>query len=261
VKPPLWQAKEDEELLRDNGCLHTERVTRPKDCSFGAERGKLTVALVGDSHASHWFPAIARVAADNDWRLVTFVKVSCPFSDVLTYNFQLQRAYRECLEFNENAVAELRRIKPDLVLTALSRWQHPIDSDNDSASAQGAGIARMLNRIPGQKVVIADVPYARDDIPACLSANIRDVRACAVPEFDRSTGGSPAREKVAARQSGGAFIDFGDVICGGNGSCPVVRNGMIVFRDTHHLTATFSRWLAPALDRALAQVLERSSAQ
>jgi hypothetical protein len=35
----------------------------------------------------------------------------------------------------------------------------------------------------------------------------------------------------------------------------VVTNGMIVYRDEHHLTATFSRWLAPALDRALTRIL------
>jgi hypothetical protein len=34
----------------------------------------------------------------------------------------------------------------------------------------------------------------------------------------------------------------------------VVVNGMIVFRDLGHLTATFSRSLAPALDSAIRRI-------
>jgi hypothetical protein len=96
-----------------------------------------------------------------------------------------------------------------------------------------------------------------DDVPECLSANLKDVRECAISSFNRSSGGSPQRERVAAQRSKGAFIDFGQIICGGRGSCPVVSNGRILYRDHHHLTATYSRWLAPALERALTKVLRK----
>jgi hypothetical protein len=58
--------------------------------------------------------------------------------------------------------------------------------------------------------------------------------------------------------SDGTLIDFGDVLCGGPGSCPVVRHDRIIFRDDHHLTATFSRWLAPDMDRSLAKVIRKA---
>ncbi len=116
-------------------------------------------------------------------------------------------------------------------------------------------MARMLDQVPGRKVVIADVPYPKLDVPACLSKNLRDIRPCAVPSYYRAAGGSPGRERVAARLSDGAFLDFGDVICTARGACPVVNRDRIIFRDTHHMTATFSRWLAPAMERALVRVL------
>jgi hypothetical protein len=106
-------------------------------------------------------------------------------------------------------------------------------------------------------VILADVPFASDDVPACLSKHLKDVRKCAVAAFRRSSGGSPERERVAASLSGGTVLNLGRAICGGPGDCPVVRDGMIVYRDGHHLTATFARSLAPALDRALARVLKR----
>ena len=259
VRPSVWDAPEDEELLRRNGCLQGEEATTPRKCVFGDRSSTFVVALVGDSHASHWFPALNKVANVHDWRLVTFVKVSCPFTDIPVRNLQLKRAYRECARFNDNTVAALRRIKPDLVITALMRWQYPTRSSDESARAQGAGIARMLNRVPGNKVIIADVPFPSHDVPACLSKNLRDVRRCAVAAYRRTSGGSPARERIAAKRSSGAFIDFGRVICGRASGCPVVSNGMIVFRDTHHLTATYSRWLASAMDRALTKILRRRS--
>ena len=72
------------------------------------------------------------------------------------------------------------------------------------------------------------MPYPGRDVPACLSKNLRDIRECAVPSWNRVSGGSPLRERLAAKAAGGAFLDFGNVICGGPGTCPVVRGGRIV---------------------------------
>ncbi len=257
VRPSVWDASEDEEQLRRNYCLESEEATRPKRCVFGNTRSKFVVALVGDSHASHWFPAIQRVAKKRDWRVVTFVKVSCPFADMPVKNLRLKRTYTECARFNENTVAALMKLKPDLVITALFRFQYPVRSSDESATEQGLSVARMLDQVPGKKVILADVPFASHDVPACLSKNLKDVRRCAVASFRRSSGGSPERERIAAKRSGGSIINLGRAICGGPGDCPVVRDGMIIYRDTHHLTATFARSLAPALDRALNRVLGR----
>ncbi|CAN5728952.1 hypothetical protein BH23CHL8_BH23CHL8_04370 [soil metagenome] len=257
VRPALFKARDDKEALVRNGCLHIEDAAVPRDCRFGASRGRVVVALVRDSHASHWFPALDRVANRQGWRLYTFVKVSCPFAGMPVLSFALDRTYHECARFNDNVVTQLKRLRPTLVVTALSRWQHPTRSADEPIRAQGAAMARMLDQVPGHKVVIADVPYPKLDVPACLSKNLKDIRPCAVPSYQRTSGGSPARERTAARLTGGAFLDFGDIICTQRGSCPVVNRNRIIYRDTHHLTATFSRWLAPAMERALVRVLRR----
>jgi len=154
-------------------------------------------------------------------------------------------------------VGRLKSSKPNLVVTAVSRWQHPIDDAYISPLAQGEGIARMLNQVPGKKVVLADVPYPGHDVPECLAANLKDIRPCAAPARNRNAGGSPARERQAAKSAGGVMLNFYDLICRNQDRCQVVRNDMIVFRDHHHLTATFARSLAPALDRALQKVVSK----
>jgi peptidoglycan/LPS O-acetylase OafA/YrhL len=257
VKPSVVAAAEDFEALKRSGCLHDEKTVWPRSCVFGKAASPHTIALVGDSHASHWFPALVRVANDRGWRLETYVKVSCPFTDILVRNLEKKKRYMECRSFNENVASKLRASKPDVVVTSVSRWQHPVGDAYDSPYAQGDGIARMLERVPGKPVVIADVPYPGQDVPECLARNRQDIRPCAAPARNKNAGGSPARERQAASASGGVMLDFHDLICRGNDRCLPVRNGVIIWRDHHHLTATFARSLAPALDRALQKVVPK----
>jgi hypothetical protein len=63
------------------------------------------------------------------------------------------------------------------------------------------------------------------------------------------------REKNAANQTGAGLIVLTDAICPGTGRCPVVINNMIVWRDKHHLTATFSTSLGPEIDAQLINIL------
>jgi hypothetical protein len=55
--------------------------------------------------------------------------------------------------------------------------------------------------------------------------------------------------------TGAGLIDLTSAICPGTGRCPVVINNMIVWRDEHHLTATFSATLGPAIDAQLIAIL------
>jgi hypothetical protein len=58
------------------------------------------------------------------------------------------------------------------------------------------------------------------------------------------------RERIASEVSGAGVLDLISSVCVAM-PCQVVRDGMIVYRDNHHLTATFSASLAPALADAL----------
>ena len=128
VQPALANARSDEERLRDDGCLAFEPVTKPAVCVYGDEHSTYVVALVGDSHAAHWFPALERLARHEGWRVVTFVKVACPFIDMPIRNVALKREYRECAEFNEAVLARLDAIKPDLTLISDEQAGHPRDA-------------------------------------------------------------------------------------------------------------------------------------
>ena len=255
VRPSLGAARGDEERLRGDGCLAFERVTVPPDCVYGVRDGTFTIALVGDSHAAHWFPAVERLAKHQGWRVVTFVKVACPFIDMRVSNVALKREYRECAAFNDATIGRLAQLAPDLTLVSMSRIAiHPVDAANDTDAAKGAAIGRELARVPGQKALIVDTPYAGFDVPGCLSAHQGDVDACAIPLRTAFTDHLGRIETAAAAASGAARIDLTGRFCD-DGGCPVVISDLIVYRDHGHLTATFSRSLAPALGAAIARLI------
>lgn len=125
----------------------------------------------------------------------------------------------------------------------------------DVEGLRGAALARMIERLPGRVVVIADTPAWNLDVPSCLSSHARDIRACAMPRKLALSGGILARERAATRATGAGLVNLTRAICDAD-PCPAVVNGRIVLRDSHHLTATFARSLAPVLNRALDRLSE-----
>ena len=254
VRPSLARARDNIERVRGDGCLAFEPATAPRECVYANRQGTFTVALVGDSHASHLFPAVEAVAKRHGWRLVTYLKVACPFIDMRVRSLALKREYRECPPWRAAVLERLAADPPDFVIVSNSRWTFPLRTGDGTVARQAAALARMLERLPGKVVVVADTPAADRDIPGCLSAHVRDIGPCAVPQSTAFSGAMLARERAAAREAGAGFVNLTRAVCPSD-PCPAVVGGMIVLRDNHHLTATFARSLAPALDKALAKIL------
>lgn len=248
VRPSLAAARDDRERL--GGCTLDYPDTRPRNCVFGDRAGETTVALVGDSHAAQWFPAFERLAVERGWRLVTFTKVSCRFVDVRQYARLLKRDYTECDAWRERVVERLRGLQPDLVVVAVTRALKPIDAADNDPGRQGEALARLLRRIPGRIAILVDTPQSRYDVPACLSRNLADTRLCETGRRAAFGWRHLILERTAAQASGASIVDLSHPICPRD-PCPVVLDGMIVYRDSHHLTATFATSLAPVLEAAL----------
>ena len=255
LTPSLASARDDEERLRGDGCLAFERVSTPPNCVYGVKGSAITIALVGDSHASHWFPAIEAIALERGWRLVTFVKVSCSFTTLAQRNLALKREYRECTAFNEATVARLNQIKPALTIIVNRRTFRPIEENITSALA-GAALGEMVARIPGTTVILVDTPDPGRDVPACLSKHPSDIRACLFTQDDADNREIGIAERAAAKVSGATLIDLTANICT-EWPCSPISGSVLIYRDEDHMTETFSRSLAAPLGVEIAKLLPR----
>jgi len=255
LAPSLASARDDEERLRGDGCLAFERVTTPPDCEYGVAGSAITIALVGDSHASHWFPAIEAIALERGWRLLTFVKVSCSFTTLPQRNLALKREYRECTAFNEATVARLTEIKPALTIIVNRRTFRPI-AEGVTPTVAGAALGEMVARLPGATAILVDTPDPGRDVPACLSKHSSDIRACLFTEETADNREIGIAERVAAEASGATLIDLTDKICAAWPCAPIAEN-VLIYRDEDHMTETFSRSLATPLGVEVAKLLPR----
>jgi peptidoglycan/LPS O-acetylase OafA/YrhL len=250
LQPPLASARDDKERLIADGCFSSLKGSTPKDCTFGDPNGTFTVALVGDSHASHWFPAIEAIANAHGWRLITFVKASCVFVDLPIFSPLLKREYTECEAWRPLVIQRLVAEQPDLVIVSSDRWLPPVNKVDEDPARQGDAMARLLRQIPGRVVILSDTPAAATDVPVCLSAHLQDITQCATPRIVALGRQHLIRERAAAKGSGATLVDLSDAICPGD-PCQAVVRGMIVYRDDHHLTATFAASLAAILESRL----------
>lgn len=260
VRPTLSSAPADVERLWRDGCFASQRTTTPKSgCIYGKATGTFRVALVGDSHASAWFPAVERVAITRGWRLETFVKSSCVPVDMRLYSPYLGREYTECRTYMNAVIRRLAARPPDLLIITAARIAiYPIRSVDSTTSAKVNAFARMINKLKAkQKLILGDVPWpGGQDVVACLRAHRSYAEACAIRNWATSISYG-VLERGAAKITGAARVDLvrAGWCSAASRSCPVVVRGMITYRDRHHLTATFSRSLGPVLNSEIRRIL------
>ena len=260
IRPALGKAATDYEQPWHDNCLGWKGTTTPvqaSKCIYGDPSGTYTVAFVGDSHASALFPGVNAVAKAHGWKLIPYLKIDCSFLDLndLVYYGPPTVAYPECMTWNKNVVSKLQKSPADLVIISMSRWI--FTASNAGITTQTNALISMINKIPksSKVVIIQDTPLpTAQSVPECLSSYLNDYRRCA---YTRQVGFGSAmgtREQNAAKATGAGLIVLTDQVCPGTGNCPVVINDIIVWRDQHHLTATFAATLAPAIDEQLVAI-------
>jgi len=118
------------------------------------------------------------------------------------------------------------------------------------------GVTELLERLPATSLVItlADSPEFPSSPVLCLSSHLDDARACSVPRSAALNPSIREAQLVAAARHGAVVVDLTDFFCN-QSTCPAVIGATLVYSDEHHLTATFSRTLGPALHRQLAPYL------
>jgi peptidoglycan/LPS O-acetylase OafA/YrhL len=242
VTPDPLTAGEDRPDADVDRCQVAEPDTTALPCTFGDAGGSVTVALVGDSKAMQWLPALEEAAGERGWRIVTFGKSSCAFS--YSAATSAGDAYPECDAWNAAVAEALRADPPDLLVTsgvADSAW----DGTGTSPEPLVAGYAASWRSVAAAGVpvlVLGDSPDTPDDLDVCAAWHPRDLDACTFPVAPavEASGLPVQREAVTAAGSGVHLLDLTPWICPG-GSCPVVVGNVAVHRPGDHVTATFAR--------------------
>ena len=118
VVPSLLSARQDLPVIYESGCHAAKEDLLPEGCRFGDPDSDTVVALIGDSHAANWLPALRLLAEERNWLLLVYTKSACPF--VLQHVSLKGMPYEECLDWNSRLIRELPALSVDLVFTSQS---------------------------------------------------------------------------------------------------------------------------------------------
>jgi peptidoglycan/LPS O-acetylase OafA/YrhL len=259
VVPPLGDIYSDRPSIYEGGdqsCHLPLEATVPRDgCVFGDTASDVSVVLLGDSHAAQWFPPFESLAEEHGWKLLTFTKSSCTAVSVRTVRTEGQE-YQECAEWRENVFDQVAEIRPDLVVVGNSDATAIVGvTDEAMPDVWGDGWTTTLERLgvaAGTVATLTDTPWATGEAAAdCLSLHPDDAQEC-LESAPYAVGHQELRDAglEAQEAAGVTTIDTEPWFCV-DGRCPLIVDGIIVYRDLHHVSTPYSKSLATLLFEAL----------
>lgn len=230
---------------------------RVRSCAFGPPDSTVRVAMIGDSHAAQWQPALRRIAEQHDWALDLYLKTNCAFTAA-----ERGAAYDSCADWSDELESVLADEEPyDLVLTSFFAENLGLEVDAGLLSEEDAiaGFAQVWKPLidRGSTVVaITDTPHMRQETTVCVATANGSFDSCAVPR-DEAFEREDLQAAAAATTPGAVRLDMSDRICAPI-VCEAVVGGVALYTDPYHLTETYARTLSPYLERDLASVLDES---
>ncbi|WP_395311844.1 acyltransferase family protein [Mycobacterium sp. AMU20-3851] len=254
MRPTILEAKDDVPESTHAGCISDFKNVDVINCTYGNKDAQRTIALAGGSHAEHWLTALDLLGRMHDFKVVTYLKMGCPLTTeqkplVMGDN----RPYPKCREWNEKVMPKLLADKPDYVFTTSTRpWNI---KPGDVMPGFYVGIWQEFLDAGIDVLAMRDTPWLvrgnnKPFFPADCLADGGDSISCGVKRAAVLSDDNPTLAFVK-RFPNLKPLDMTDAVCRPD-FCRVVEGNVLMYHDSHHLSATYMRTMANELGRQLA---------
>ncbi len=247
LSPPLGNITKPEAFV--NGCVLSWQDVDIPDCASGDTASATKVALIGDSHAGMWQPALETAAQQQRWRLETYAKVTCPPMKLPILSPYLDREFTECKQWRADVLTRVAKERPALIVLDMVR-RYGADFGFVSYDPTWLdGLTRLVSQLRGtgaRVLVLGPVPDPHTTVPTCLSAHMDDASACAPDRSIAVNDTGIAAESAAVQAGGGQYARLDQYFCTDQ-RCPVIVGNTLVFRDDNHITAEYAQLLSPVM--------------
>lgn len=242
--PSLPDIESDD--ANDAECWAGPDETELNMCSLGPKDAERRIVAIGDSHNNAMLTAYEAAADELGWRIDVAGHAGCFWTDE-ALELENEEQTQACAEWRaavDDFVAETSDVDAYLVASRGGT------SDADQARVDGivsAWAKRASTDVP--VLALLDNPYFGDSPVPCVSEDpATAAERCAVPEETAVLDDGKARAVEADPNA--TLLDLTPAYCA-DGVCPPVIGGVVVYRDAHHLTATYASTLGPYLAREL----------
>jgi hypothetical protein len=252
-------------------CISLDGSSSLQTCEFGASNAATTVVLFGDSHAIPWFEPLHHIAGQHGWKLITVLKSGCSAAAFSTEPDPVLTA--QCARWREQALHDIVALRPSLVFlgSATNRLKRPAESTHHATPAElgaiQAGTRRTVEALTGaglHVMFVRDNPEFSFDMPTCLAHLQRHAwyasGACEMPlaaVLDPAV--HEAEESAIRGLSNVHYIDLTNRFCHAD-LCGGVRDGLVIYRDSDHLTGHFAASLTAVLEPQVLAALQDGAA-
>ncbi len=251
----------------DHGANYRDKCHLPYDataqpeCSYGQKGAAKRVVLFGDSHAAQWFAPLEVAAQAQGWQLDAWTKSSCPSIDISVWYRPRKALFAECDVWRSTILKVLTGSdKPDLVIIANlanylgwiadRRTGQKLDKIQAGEAIETGLRATIgtLEKADIKVVVLRDTPVAFKSFGRCLELN--GGAACDRPRTQAFQGAQLEASALAGHSDRVRVFDLTEHICN-EATCPVMKDGKVIYIDSHHLTSSFAKSLSPQFEDIL----------
>ncbi|MCV7053638.1 acyltransferase [Mycolicibacterium gilvum] len=253
MRPTVLEARDDIPATTLDGCISDFVTVELINCIYGDPDAVRTIALAGGSHAEHWITALDTLGTRHGFRVVTYLKMGCPLTTEMVPTIAISsEEYPQCHEWNQRAMDKLLTDRPDFVFTTTTRPN--ADEPGDLVPEAYLGIWDTLSANGISILGMRDTPWLiRDgrlaDPADCLSRG-GDSVSCGVKRSWALSETNPTLD-LASYYPLLHPLDMSDAVCDET-DCRVTEGNILVYHDSHHVSATYMRTMTAELGRQIA---------
>jgi peptidoglycan/LPS O-acetylase OafA/YrhL len=259
VVPTAELAARDKSAAYADDCWTGAPYDRRRTCTYGD--GPTQVALVGNSHAGQWLPALQPLADELGLTITTYLVSQCNASDA-PLRFDTAEKTQGCLDWGRWAQGQTQGDRYDLVITS-ERNSLPVRgvaaAEQEDAAVQGyAGYLARWSEAKTKILIIKDTPdpgRTLRSVPDCVAANAENWAVCSGSRSEWASLDPLVTAAAKADDERIQTVDLTDLICDPE-RCNGVTGGVVTYFDASHLTATYAATLAPYLRSAVQGALD-----
>ena len=232
-------------------------------CVYGDPDAPRTAALVGDSMAISWLPALRALLEPRGWKIHVLTRNQCPLPRLQFFRSNPAQHFVQCTDHKAWAFDQVRQLRQDLVVASksITFLDHQMGQPTGEArfTAWRDGLALNLGYLAtrSERVVVLGPPPRAGNLQSCVTRV--SAPADCTTELPREWADLRAAEQAAAARAGAEHVDVEPLFCSG-GRCPAVVGSTPVYTDGRHLTAAYARRLGPPLGELLGLSDDRAPA-